>query len=140
MASAQPVITPTNFLNTKEPPRMCGGYIASEFGADVMLMAQPSGGALVRVELGDTIRCLYIFCDQPLNRLIIFSLNDAGGAREPNGIKAYGREIQPKYFEFEGDPPFINPPYQGFDSTGCLYGPVDIAAHPPMDFMIRMSI
>ena len=126
IASGQPLITPTDFLNTKEPTRMCGGYVATEFGPDAMLAVQPSGGAVVRVDLGDTIRCLYIFCDQPFNRLIVFSLNDVGGTRTPNGIKAYGRAIVPNYFQFEGDPPFISPPFQRFDSTGFLLGPVDI--------------
>ncbi len=133
-ASAQPIITPTNFLNTLEPPRMCQDYIDLEFGDTTLFMAQPSGRAIIRADLGAKIRYLYIFCDHPFNRLIIFSIDDDGEKRKPNGIKAYGRQLQPANFRIDDGLSFFTPPYQGQDSAECFLGPVDIVSSSKHSF------
>lgn len=137
--SAQPVITPTNFLNTDEPVRMCQDYIDAEFGVGVMAFTQPSGGAAIRMVhiVGGSVvtRCLYIFCDEGLDRLLVFSLDDNGLTRTPNGIKSYGRLISPEYFQVptdeSGEPDSIIVPYIGCDSVGCFHAPIDIATSSP---------
>lgn len=126
-AMSQPVITPVNFLNTDEPERMCQSYIDDQYGQNYMAFAQPTGGAIMRIDMGNHIHYKYIFCDRPFNRLMIFSLDDYGGERVPAGVKGYGREIPPISFQFlEGDT-LINPPFPQRDSVGCFSGPVDIA-------------
>lgn len=123
----QPTLTITKFLDTKEPQRMCQDYIDYEFGDTTILLLQPSGGAALRIDLGLKDRILYIFCDQPANRLVIFSLDDDGENRTPNGITAYGRELAPQIFSLSDGISSFNPPYMGQDSVGCFFGPVDIA-------------
>jgi len=128
MASAQPVITPTNFLDTNEPPRMCAGYIASEFGADVMLMVQPSGGAPVKVDLQHSVRLLYIFCDQTFNRLVIFTVIEQAGMRTPAGpIRAYGLDLEPAHFRIPETFGSFRIPYRGQAEKEHFSQPVDIA-------------
>jgi hypothetical protein len=134
VSSSQPVITPTDFLNTLEPERMCQDYIDFEFGDTTLFLAHPSGGALIRADLGDKIRCLYIFCDHPFNRLIIFSLDDDGEERKPNGIKAYGRQLQPANFQIDDGVSSFTAPYQGQDSAECFLGPVDIVSSSKHDY------
>lgn len=137
--SAQPVITPTNFLNTDEPVRMCQDYIDAEFGTGVMAFTQPSGGAAARIDMGGGItRCLYIFCDEGLDRLLVFSLNDDGVTRKPRGIKSYGLLTTPQYFQVPtdeyGEPDSIITPYFGCDSIECFHAPIDVAVSSPGRF------
>lgn len=134
VSSAQPVITPTNFLNTLEPPRLCEDYTNLEFGDSTIFMTQPSGGAVIRADLGSKTRILYLFCDQPTNCLIIFSVDDDGEKRKPNGIRGYGLEFQPAIFEIHANPSSFTMPYDGHDSVGCFYGPVDIVSSSKHSF------
>jgi len=142
VASAQPVITPTNFLNTQEPPRMCQDYIDAEFGDTTLFMAQPSGGALLKINLSEETRLLYVFCDQAFNRLIIFGIVDDGEKRTPYGIRAYGKQWVPVEFEIDVGVTSFSPPYMGRDSAECFLGPVDIVSSsknayydPQVDFV-----
>ncbi len=125
---AQPVITPTNFLNTAEPPRMCQDYIDREFGMGTLFMAQPSGGVSVKVDLGYTTRLLYVFCEKAFNRLTIFTMNEEAGMRNPVGpIRAYGLELAPAHFRISGRPGSFTLPYQGQAEKEHFSQPVDIA-------------
>lgn len=130
MAVAEPVITAANFLDTAQPVRYCQDYIDAEFGDSVLAFVQPSGGALARIDMGTVTRCLYIFSDEGLNRLLTFSLNDDGQSRTPQGIKAYGRRSNIANFEIPTEPTeplSFSPPFQGTDSAGCFLSPVDVA-------------
>jgi DNA-binding beta-propeller fold protein YncE len=130
MTAAEPVITPTNFLDTTEPVRFCQDYIDAEYGDTVLAFVQPSGGALARIDMGTVTRCLYIFSDEALDRLLIFSLDDDGEDRTPRGIKAYGRRNNIANFEIPTGPvqPLsFSPPFDGMDSVGFFFTPVDVA-------------
>lgn len=125
-ALAQPVITPVNFLNTDEPERMCKSYIDDQYGLNYMAFLQPTGGAVMRIDKSNHIHYKYIFCDQPFNRLMIFSLDDYGGERVPAGVKEYGRQIPPITFRIGKGLSTITPPHPQRDSAGCFNGPVDV--------------
>jgi hypothetical protein len=125
-AVAQPVIAPVNFLNTDEPERMCQAYIDDQYGLNYMAFAQPTGGAVMRIDKGNHEHYKYIFCDRPFNRLMIFSLDDYGGERIPAGVKGYGREIEPIIFRIDDGLATFSPPFPRRDSAGCFSGPVDI--------------
>lgn len=130
MVTAEPVITPTNFLDTAQPPRYCQDYIDAEFGDSVLAFVQPSGGAVARIDMGFSTLCHYIFSDEGLNRLLIFMVDDDGQSRLPKGITSYGRRSQISYFEVATAPSIpgsISPPFQGTDSVGCFLSPVDVA-------------
>jgi hypothetical protein len=123
------VITPTNFLDTQEPVRFCDLYVRQEFGEEARVFTQPSGGALVRVDEGGSDRCLYIFCDEPLHRLILFTLTDTGQERIPISMREYGKQIDDPYWVFEGYGPndTIDIPITPRDSAECFDRPVDVA-------------
>ncbi len=129
---AQPTITPTYFLDTAEPVRMCQNYIDAVYGDTVMAFAQPSGGAFIRVDQGSKVRYVYFFCDAALNRIMAFSLDeDLFGQRTPVNLKAYGRQKPLSYFEVPinelgWQSGSISPPLQGPDSAEYFAGPVDV--------------
>jgi DNA-binding beta-propeller fold protein YncE len=125
-ALGQPTIIPTSFLNTAEPVRMCWGYVDKEYGDTVCLLAQPSGGALMRIARQTDDLCEYIFCDAPLNRLLMFSLSEIPGHRQPIGMKAYGRYI-PETEVTNEDPNRLVMEAQERDSVECFDQPVDVA-------------
>jgi hypothetical protein len=80
---AEPLISPTTFLNTQEPERMCDNYIHATYGDTITAWTQPSGGALVRMQGTVSDFCMYIFCDMPTHRLVIFSLIEGESGRTP---------------------------------------------------------
>lgn len=126
---AQPEITPTKFLNTDEPERMCNKYIRDQYG-DLTIFTQPSAGALVNIKIDEyQSRCVYIFCDEPTHHLLLYALIDNDGHREPFSVKAYGRQIEEPFWVFEGgdETDSIIIPETPRDSVGCLDRPVDVA-------------
>jgi len=132
LALAQPIITPTNFLDTQEPVRMCQNYISEQYG-EITAFTQPSCGALLRIADGDLDRCVYIFCDAPSQRLLIYALNDGPGGRIPFSVKAYGKEILESFWVFGGDEntDSVLAPIARRDYEECFNRPVDatVSAH-----------
>jgi len=131
-AVAQPTIVPTNFLDTQEPVRMCNNYIHEQYGFDVDIFARPTCGALLRIpEEGevDQNRCLYVFCDAPANRLMVFSLTETLTGRTPRGVKSYGHKINEPFWVFEGDEntDSVQVPVTNRSCDGCFDRPVDAA-------------
>jgi hypothetical protein len=128
MALGQPTITPTTFLNTEEPERMCDTYIRATYGEDVTYWTGPSAGSLVRVKMNDYDHCAYIFCDAPTHRLLVFSLDEDHYGRTPKNAKSYGRQIDdPDIIKEDSLADFIQLPNYGYDSTECFFSPVDVA-------------
>ena len=128
-AVAQPVITPTNFLGTSEPARMCQNYIREVGGEDAAALRQPRGGAFIRIEGVEFDTYHYIFCDPAYDELTIFTLLESGGVRNPLGVKRYGLPIEPFYFAFDDTiaPSVIYFSYAGYDTIGRFFQPVDVA-------------
>jgi hypothetical protein len=130
VAQGQPDIYPRPFLNTEEPERMCNNYIFDQYG-EITIFTAPTGGALVRVydQEGEQDRCLYIFCDEPTHRLLIYALLDKGAERVPYSAKAYGLQITEPLWAFEGyeERDSIVVPGVPRDSAGYFDRPVDVA-------------
>jgi len=131
-AVAQPVITPTNFLNTREPARMCNNYIHEQYGSDFGAFAQPTCGALIRMpEEGylNKNRCLYIFCDAPAHRLMIYSITEEPSGRTPRTVKDYGLQVAESLWVFEGDEntDSVTAPVEDRTPAECFSRPVDVA-------------
>jgi hypothetical protein len=124
MALGQPQISPTLFLNTEEPSRLCADYIYDTYGEEITMFAAPSGGALLCI---GELR-LYIFCDAAMNKLVIFSLEEVQGVRTPIGIKDYGIPRSVEYTTYHDS---VITPFEvqldGHDCEGCFYRPVDVA-------------
>jgi DNA-binding beta-propeller fold protein YncE len=146
-AFAQPQLYPTNFLNCSEPKRMCDSYIRETYGDTTTAWTQPSGGALARIRQEYNDLCVYIFCDMPTHRLVIFSLIEDESGRTPVSAKSYGVMFTPQQFEMDDyaatdlklDAPI-------FDSAGCLLSPVDVAVSscgryfdPELDFIFVLD-
>ncbi len=125
---AQQPPTPVNFLNTEEPERMCQGYMIDSYGEDVTGFTEPAGGALIRIQRTSDELCLYLFCDAPTHRVLIYSLTDQQGSRAPENVKQYGRPIEPIYFTYTDTiaHPLILPETYT-DSAEFLESPVDVA-------------
>jgi hypothetical protein len=72
---------------------------------------------------------MYIFCDEPLHRLVLFTLTDTQGQRIPISMREYGKQIDDPYWVFEGFGPndTIPVPTTPRDSTGFFDRPVDVA-------------
>ncbi len=127
-AQAQPTIVPTTYLNTQEPVRMCDNYIRDTYGPGVTCWTQPSAGALVRVNMGSQDRCVYIFCDAPTHRLIVYSLNEGQNGRTPKDAKPYGRQLDvQKWVMEDSTATHLKLPDRAFDSTECFFSPIDVA-------------
>jgi hypothetical protein len=122
---AQLTISPTNFLATTEPPRMCESYIESQYGTNMTAFTQPTGGALVRINEGNQDHSIYIFCDAPTHRLLLYTLTETFWNRTPRSVKGYGRQIADPSFIFQATPLMV--PRYLRDSTGCFDTPIDVA-------------
>ena len=128
-AFAQPIITPTNFLGTNEPERMCQKYIREVYSEQTSAFAQPLGGAFIRIEGLEFDTYHYIFCDVAYNELAIFTLWESGGVRNAVDVKRYGLRVEPFHFAFDDTiaPGIIYLSYAGCDTVGRLSQPVDVA-------------
>jgi hypothetical protein len=123
-----PNIIPTNFLNGDEPIRMCDDYIHKTYGLNVTGLTEPRGGALIRIKEKEQDHCIYIFCDSPTHRLVLFSLSISKSGPVPRNVKTYGRQIPPQAWSSNIEPDSILELINtGHDSSGCFYRPVDIA-------------
>lgn len=132
LATAQPTIVPTNYLNTMEPQRMCDSYIRAKYGLYTTAFTQPTGGALLRVEISGPQtqdRCVYIFCDNPTHRLLIYTLTETALGRVPYSVKGYGLQIAEDYWVFGGNDSAASviAPYTNRECVGCLDRPIDVA-------------
>jgi hypothetical protein len=127
-ALAEPIIIPTNFLDTEEPARMCQNYIRDKYG-ELFIFTQPTGGALARIPEWTGERCLYIFCEPPTHRLIVYALVTNGGARTPYSVKVYGRQVDDPIWTFDGGEQtnIFHVPIAMRDSVEHFDTPVDVA-------------
>ncbi len=126
MASADPIIETTDFLNTVGPPRLTWDYVTEKIGDSLILFSQPSGGALLRLNKGNYEERKYLFCDAPLHRIIIFTLKDSAGVSWPTDINTYGKNLIPPTISFGSEDTLqFFPNYR--DSVECFNHPVDIA-------------
>ena len=124
---ADPIITSTNFLNA-EPEKLCGGYLIDTYGDSVMWFTQPHAGAVIRLQQTEGSILKYLFCDVGFHKVIIFSLYDVSGHREPIGIKGYG--LDPEYSEYiyrDTVPPVLPISLEDRSDTGFFFQPTDIA-------------
>jgi hypothetical protein len=139
---AQPTLVPTTFLDAGPPDKMDREYVRKVMGPDHLGLVQPSGGALLKIDRTYDYLCLYIFCDAPANRLMIFSLSDDHFTRRPIGVKEYGLMAPPTeitFFDTIAHPVELPPPY---DTIGYVGRPVDVATsaagrlfNPDSDFV-----
>jgi hypothetical protein len=125
---AQPVLTPTTFLNCGSLKRMNRNYVRQTMGQDHTGFVEPSGGAMLKIDKDSFDLCIYIFCDAPAHRLLLFSLSDSDGIRQAIGVKEYGLTPPPLELIFNDTTAHsLLLPANSWDSTGFLDRPVDVA-------------
>lgn len=144
---AVPALSPTTFLNTQEPERMCDNYIRATYGDTVTAWTQPSAGALIKMQGTVSDYCIYIFCDMPTHRLVIFSLTEDESGRTPVGVKSYGKMLSPQEFvidDYNATNFKLEAP--NFTADECFLSPVDVAVsssgryfYPNVDFIFVLD-
>ena len=128
-------ITPTTFLRTDEPEKMCDRYVLENFGDSVTFFAQPSGGAIIRIpQAANEYHGVAIFCDEAMGRLVMFHFTEMAGIRTPKKTTSYG--LPADHSLLSDTIPFLDsltPPPQFekilplYDCEGCFSQPVDVA-------------
>lgn len=125
---ADPILEPTTFLNAGPPDKMCQDFLDTQYEPMFLGFVKPSAGASIRIDMSAEDLCIYIFCDNALNRLMMFSLFDDGDTRTPYGIKAYGGQLDEQWFTYvdsvEADTILL--PSLSTDSIGYFFGPLDV--------------